>query len=747
MKSIKILPIILIQMIICCYFVKGQKGQITGIVYGLAEDNKKVPLPGVNIYWINTQTGTSADNDGKFKISRKGIAAPKLVVSFVGYKSDTIFVDKEQNNLEIVLTELHELDEVLISETRQGTIISRMEPIQTQTITITELCRAACCNLSESFETNASVDVNYTDAVTGAKQIQLLGLSGTYVQLMTENIPALRGLATTYGLSYIPGTWMESIQISKGAGSVINGYESVTGQINVEYKKPDSKEKFYVNLFGNHEGKTEANLNASVALSDKWTTMILAHTEQMPFKIDMNHDTFLDMPLLSQYNLFNRWKYKTKDVIIQFGIKYLDEKRTGGQLNYNTHLPVNETNGYGIGINTQRYEAFIKAGYIFPKNPETSIAIISNASDHRQNSFFGLNIYDAIQYSMYTNLIYQTEFDEEKHNISTGLDYKFDEYNEILNDSVYNTIESIPGVYFQHTWHYQKIFTIMSGLRGDYHDIHGFYLSPRLHLKYDVNEHTTIRGSAGKGHRTSNIITENIYILSSSRKVIINETPGQEQAWNYGINFIKQIPLFKNRNMTISGEFYRTDFVNQIIVDMDADVSQVRIYNLTGKSYSNSFQIEATGEPVKHLNLTAAFRYTDVKATINNNLLEKPFVNRYKGLLTVSYATNLRKWQFDYTLQVNGDGRVPSTEANLEPYRRSGTFPAYVIMNAQISKFFRTWSVYLGVENLTDFIQEEPIIAPEDPFGQYFDASLVWGPLTGRMFYAGLRYSFEKKDN
>ncbi|MFC2101212.1 TonB-dependent receptor plug domain-containing protein, partial [Bacteroidota bacterium] len=695
-----------------------------------------------NVYWSGTTTGTTTDVNGKFSIEKTNTNFPKLIISYIGYENDTITAFQKTENLEIILSSAIDLSTVEISDQQKGNYVSRIDPIYTTNITGAELNKAACCNLSESFETNASVDVSYSDAVTGAKQIQLLGLAGIYSQMMTENMQNLYGLASTYGLGYIPGPWMESIQVSKGAASVINGYESITGQINVEFKKPDDSEKLFLNAYANHIGKLEVNLNSATKLNNKWSTMIFAHTENLSNNIDHNHDSFLDIPKVKQINIFNRWKYESDKFITQFGFKVLDEDRKGGQINFKYINPLDFTNGYGINIKTKRYEGFLKGGHIFQKKAGTSIGILNQATYHEQDSYFGLNKYNGIQKSYYSNIIFQSIFGNTNHKYNAGASFKYDDYNESFNDSTFSRIDIVPGIFFQYTYSQLNLLTVILGVRADNHNLYGTFYTPRFHVKYTINEHHIIRASAGKGYRTANIFAENSFLLASSRKLISLEKFKQEEGWNYGINFTKYIDI-GSRQMTLNAEFYRTDFINQIVVDMDQEISRIYFYNLDGKSYSNSIQLELNYEPIKRFDVLVAFRYTDVKSTINGELLRKPLVNRYKGLINLSYATNLKKWQFDFTTQLNGDSRIPDTRNNPVEYQRPEKSPAYVIINAQVTKFYKKWSIYLGAENLTDFIQTDPIIAADNPYSEYFDSSMTWGPIMGRKIYMGLRFAIE----
>jgi len=720
--------------------------EISGIVKA-RENKKEVELVGANVYWLGTQEGTITDGTGKFTVPVNR-STRKLVVSYIGYKADTLAVSG--NQFVEVMLEPEELNEVTVAGRKPGTHMSRVDPMTSVKITGEELCKAACCNLGESFETNASVDVSYSDAATGAKQIQMLGLSGNYVQMMTENMPNFRGLATPYGLGYIAGPWMESIQVSKGTASVLNGYEGLTGQINVEYKKPMNSEKFYLNLFGSSAGRAESNVNGSIRLNEKWSTAILAHYSEDLMSMDENNDGFRDEPVLKQANFINRWNYDNQNGFTsQFGIKVLDENRLGGQMDFEGEKPSAKL--YGINIDTRRYEGFAKAGYVFDDD-FTSLAMVASYSYHDQNSFYGLKRYDAKQSSVYANLIFQSYLGGVNSKFSTGASFQSDNFDEdlMLNFSDqgslvnYKRDEVVPGVFFQYTYSIPEKLTLIAGIRSDFHNNFGTFVTPRLHVKYNLSENWILRASAGKGYRTPNVLAENSFLLASSRSINIADNIDQEEAWNYGANITRYIHI-NGRELTLNAEYYRTDFINQLIVDADQSTDAVYFYNLNGDSYANNFQVEAKYELIKGLDMVAAWRINDVKMTINDELVDRPLRSRYKGLLNFSYTTPLKKWQFDFTTQFNGKGRVPSTVMNPQEYQRPEEFDPYQIMNGQITKYFRTWELYVGVENLANFTQSDPIIAGDDPFGQYFDSSLIWGPVMGRKIYFGLRFAIDRE--
>ncbi len=737
--------------IFVCIIIVSFSQHLKGVVYHMEDHDEdehsagehfhKESLPGANVYWAGTQNGTSTNKDGEFHLGFPEEGELILVVSYIGFKNDSIYIDHGQHEIEIILAINNTLKEVVITNKASGTFISRLDPIYTQNITGAELHKAACCNLSESFETNASVDVSYSDAVTGAKQIQLLGLRGTYSQIMTENIPNLRGLATPFGLGYIPGTWMESIQISKGTSTVVNGYEAIAGQINVEFLKPDIASKFFFNAYANIHGKIEGNAISAFKINDKWSTAIFAHAENLSNKVDDNGDSFLDMPLIKQINIYNRWKYDNqKNIISQFGFKVLDEDRTGGQKDFSTDMVRDTNNPYGINVKTRRYEAFWKGGYIFENRPATSIAIIQSYTYHKQNSYFGLNDYNAEENSYYLNLLFQSYIGNTRHSFTTGISFELNNFSENLNDSAFTRFEKVPGVFFQYTYKLDEKLSIIAGIRGDYHNIYGAFATPRVHLKYNLTEHTILRASAGLGYRTANVIAENNTMLASSRSLYIIEEPKQEKAFNAGINITQYVDIL-GRELRLNAEVYYTSFINQVILDFDRSPQAIYVYNLDGKSYSYAYQLEASYELIKRLDVTLAFRYNDVKMTTNEILQDKALLNSYKGLITLSYATNLNKWQFDFTTQFNGTSRIPYTENNPLQYQRSNSSPSYTIINAQVSRYFKKWSIYAGGENLTNYKQTNPIIAADQPFGNYFDSSMIWGPVSGMNIYAGLRFT------
>lgn len=715
----------------------------------LSEDYKGnlAPLPGATISWVDGTGTVLANEHGVFTMPIV-VNKDKIVISYSGFQNDTLEV-KEPHLVQVILADNGQLKNITVSGKPRLNYINSLGAVRSFFINSKDLLKAACCNLSESFETNPSVDVSYSDAVTGSKQIQLLGLAGIYTQLTVENLPGPRGLATPLGLNSIAGPWIESIELSKGTGSVVNGFESIAGQINVELKKPQNSEHLYLNGYVNEIGKTDVNVNFAQKIGTKWATGLLFHDNFLMKISDENKDGFRDQPTGNLLSVINRWNYQNqKGVMVQFGVKALMDDETGGENNFNKSMKFSSSS-YGVNIKTSRYEGFAKVGYVFPEKRYKSIGVQLSAFDFNQHSYFGLNIYNASQQNFYSNLIYQSIIGNSAHKFRTGISVVSDTYNENFKNIIYKRTEVVPGAFFEYTYTLSENLNMVAGLRADHNNIYGWFATPRINIRYEPVKGTTIRFSAGRGQRTANIFSENMSALVSSRDVIIAGGSSSkayglnaEIAWNKGISIDQKMKLF-NREAMLSVDFYRNDFQSQVVADIE-NARAIKFYNLVGKSFSNSFQAELNFIPLKALDVRLAYRLFDVKTTYENKLLEKPLSARDRAFVNIGYA--IKTWKFDYTLNFTGSKRIPSTLSNPVEYQFSERSPAYVTMNAQVSKTLgklKQLDLYVGGENLLGYLQKNAIIAADKPFSQYFDASLIWGPLSGRMIYGGFRFKIK----
>ncbi|MDE6859278.1 MAG: TonB-dependent receptor [Duncaniella sp.] len=640
----------------------------------------------------------------------------------------------------------NELNEVVITERRTMRKL-RGTASNSETISAFDLKRAACCNLGESFTTNPSVDVSYNDAATGARQIRLLGLSGTYVQMLTENVPAFRGAAAPFGLGYIAGPWLQSIQVSKGASSVKNGYESITGQINVEMKKPQLDPGLSLNMYVDHLGKLEGNFDGNIHLNDKWSTSLLLHGENSFKSHDENDDGFVDMPNVRQLTGMNRWAYLGTNYVFQAAVKYLDENRRSGQIAHGKHYE----NPYVIDIDTRRLEVFTKNAYIFDRDNDGNVAMIASMSHHDQNAAYGLKLYDVKQWEAYVSTMFEYKWDN-LHALSTGLSMNYDNYHQnyrLVQDgdiaaSPMNEHEAVYGAYGQYTYNCDNKLIAMMGVRGDYNNRYGWLFTPRAHVRWNISDPLSLQASAGRGYHSPHPLAEYHYMLASSRKITIADHLRQESAWNFGAGATSSLRLF-NRSLSLSAEYYYTRFSDQLLLDLDTNPHAAIIGNLGGKSYSHTFQAEVTYNILHDLTFSAAYRLTDVKVDYGNGLVEKPLTSRNKGLITLGYTPNMGLWQIDLTCAFSGSGRNPT------PYTMpdgtsswSARYHPYAQLNMQVTRNFRHWSIYAGGENLTGYRQKTPIIGASDPWGKTFDATMIHAPIHGALIYVGFRYNFTK---
>ena len=724
---------------------------------GTVVDEANLPLMGAEVYWNGTQIGVSTDDNGTFTLKRTE-SSNTLVISYVGYKTKTVKVTNSEA-LHIQLEPQSALEEVVVTQKRANTMKSQWQVANLHTMSSGELLKAACCNLSESFSTNPSIDVNFSDAVTGNKQIKMLGLTSPYILMAEENIPAMRGASQAYGLSFVPGTWIESIQITKGAGSVINGYESISGQINYEIEKPINARPFFLNLYTSEDSRYELNAHTKVKLSDKWATSLLAHGNVRQRKSDHNHDGFIDNPIGNQINLLNRWQYSNaeKGWVSFVNLNYMKDERQAGQIGYNPLTDKGTTNAWGSEVNSERFTLSNKTGYVFPDTPYKSIGLQNSFQSHRQDSYFGLNSYDIHQKSWYGNLIYNSIIGNTQHKFATGLSGTYDDYNELLTTSAlagdFSRIDRSVGAFFEYTYDNSSNFSFVAGIRADSHNNLGNFITPRFHLRYNPWKEATFRLSAGRGKRAANVIAENQQLLASSRQLhIIGGDGGKlyglnpEIAWNYGASFLQAFKIW-GKNAELSVDFYRTHFDNQVVVDLDHSPQQALFYNLDGKSFANSLQAEVSISPAKGLDFKAAYKYYDVQTQFTKGQLEKTLTPKHRWFANIAYETadtqenNHSQWKFDVTFNWLGEQRLPTTATNPLAYRLSDYAPSFATLNAQITRVFsKTFEVYVGGENITNYKQANGILAANAPFGAYFDSTMQYAPAFGQMYYAGLRF-------
>ena len=719
-------------------------------ILGKVTNSKKKPMIGATIYWIGSNIGASTGEKGLFEITSKHTGNSKLVASFVGYISDTIEITN-QSFVEFKLIEVKPLNDVVVQGKRNGIIISNISPIKTEVITQSELKKAACCDLAGCFETQATVQPQTTNVITNSKELRILGISGVYNQVLIDGLPMIQGLSYTYGISGIPGTLVENITISKGTNSVLQGYESISGQINVETKEPTKTDKLLLNVYVNNFLEKHVNVNYTFKVK-KWSSLAALHTVQPANKVDRDNDTFLDLPQLTRYMLFNKWKYgneKDWGLSSQIGLRFLNEERNGGQTFYNPKSDKGSTNVYGQTVKITQPEIWTKTSYRF--NDNHRITFLASSFYQNQESFFGTVNYNAQQTNIYGNLQYELLY-AQKNSLKTGISYRHLKLNESITftDTTlkrtyagnYKRKENIPGIFAENVMYFFKDkLTWIAGIRGDEHNQFGFTITPRTLLKYDVSPNTVFRASIGTGWRTVNLFSENIGLLVSSRDLVFAEQVTPERATNYGINFIQK---FNTKNNNLSGyfstDYYRTNFQNQIFPDYDSDPTKAIIKNFTGTSISNSFQAELYLKIWQRFEVKTGYNYLDVYRKVSGTKILLPFNPRHKVLATFSYKPLNNKFHFDMNIHWIGEQKLADTKSNPAEFQRPDFSKPYALVNMQFTYKFKNLDVYTGCENLFDFRQHQPIVSWQIPFGKYFDTSSVWGPTRGREMYIGFRF-------
>ena len=722
---------------------------LTGMIMDKNNPKDNLGVYGANVFWLNTSVGATTDEKGWFKIPYNK-NYKKLLVSYVGYKTDTLTIS-DLEPIHHFITLENELEEVTLKSKKKATQRSFIQTKNVFTVNSAELLKAACCNLAESFETNPSIDVNFSDALTGTRQIQMLGLKSPYLLITQENIPSIRGAGQVFGLTFTPGTWVESIQITKGAGSVINGYESISGQINAELVKPLTDNRIFLNAYGSLGGRYELNSHLNHKISDKWQTGIYIHGNYRNKKFDRNKDGFLDNPLISQVNVMNRWQYldAEKGWVSFINVRFMDDSKQTGQNNFDPLIDKGRPEVWGGEIDTKRFDSSLKLGYVFPQLPFQSFGFQFSYSNHDQDSYFGLKTYDINHQSVYSNLLFNSIIGDTRSKFTTGLNFTYDIYDEFVNSINFSRKEKSFGGFFEYAYDNSDNFSFTSGVRVDTHNLLGTYITPRLHIRYVPWEKGVLRASIGQGRKSANVFAENQQLFASSRQIDIQSSGGKiygldpEVAWNYGLSYLQGFNLF-NRKGDITFDYYRTHFQNQVVVDWE-NPQRISFYNLDGESYANSFQTEINYFINDDLNLRLAYKYYDIQTDYASGKLSKPLTPNHRLFANISYETkkldDIKQWKFDLTYNFIGEQRLPDTSTNPMQYQFEEYSNSYGLLNTQITKVFsEKFEMYFGVENLTDLKQKNPILASDDPFGDSFDSTIIYAPIFGRMLYSGLRF-------
>lgn len=739
-------------IIVFCIVLTGYAN--AQIIKGKVMDENNGALAGANVFWLNSAIRAITNVNGEFEIRFMTDSLERLVATSVGYQPDTITVASTTSFVHFKLkSEEKELDAVNVTGKRPGQYISSFAPFKTEIITPAELAKGACCDLAGCFNTNASVQPATTNVITNAQELRILGLNGVYNQVLIDGFPLVQGLSYTYGVSAIPGPLVDNIYVSKGANSVLQGWESISGQINVETVEPDKAAKFFFNAYINSFMEKQFNAYSSVK-KNHWSNLIAVHTVQPASKTDGDKDTFLDLPLLTRYEVLDKLKYGNENDFgwsSHIGVRYTNEKRIGGQTFFNPSSGEGKTTAYGQTVNISQPELWTKTAYRIDGSKR--FVLFASAQFQRQQSWYGVTLYNAKQTMLNGTLQFEWKY-KDASNLKTGISYRYFNLNEGISfsdnplkhtyDGDYKKLELIPGVFAENTLYFGKDrFTWITGARLDNHNRFGVIFTPRTLLKYTPAEKTSVRASVGYGWRTANIFSENSNLLASQRDIIFKDAVKPERAVNIGINFTQQFNIQNNLEGTFSADFYHTRFFNQVFPDYDTDATKAYIGNFTGKSIGNGFQAELSLKLFKRFDLKTAYNFLDVYRMINGQKQTLPFNSKHKLLNTLSFQPLSGRWHMDANIHWFGIQQLPNTSNNPVDYRRPGQSEPYTTVNMQFTYNFKKLELYTGCENIFNFRQEQPIIGWQNPFSPYFDTSSAWGPTRGREWYMGVRFKIK----
>jgi outer membrane receptor for ferrienterochelin and colicins len=737
-----------ISIFILLLYAYQATAQISGTVYGTDEFGNRETIVGAQISLVASKIYTQTNARGKFNLPAPTVLPDTLIIRFIGHQSDTLILETAMPlELEITLFSDNVRPEVIIEARRNATSILKMEPLFVQNLSENEFRKAACCNISEAFETNASVDVSMPDPISGQRKIQMLGLDGIYTQINLENVPYFRGLSYAFGMSSIPGTWANSIQVTKGTGSVVHGFESMAGMINLELKQAETHDLLYINGYGNIFGRAELNVQTArhFGSQKKWSSALFAHGSGFFMEVDNNKDGFRDFPMGQTFSALNRWSYEGKRYEMKTIIAGHYDNKIGGQLGYDPRV---SSGLFGAQIQNQDFEVISKMGFFLKNRPEGSIALLSKGKIYSNNTYIGNNQYQGDEKRFYFNSIYSDILGCKSRKIQTGLSLVVADFNErFINGPMpardFSRLEIIPGAYGEFTWTKDK-FNMLAGFRGDYHNLFGFIPSPRLHMKYSPTNTTDFRVSGGRAWRVPNYVADNMGMLATNRIWVNMANLEPEISWNVGGSVVQNFDLGQTP-FTLTVDYFHTRFEKQLILDME-DQFFVFFYNLQGTSFSNTLQTELTTEPLQGLELRFVYKFTDVRTTFGGVFQQRMMVPRHRGMFNAGYRTPNKKWEFDFTTTVMGMMRlthIQSADGVKEPEQ---TKP-FAVLNAQVTHVWKNWDFYIGGENLTNYIQRDAIVGAENPFGTTFDATRVYAPISGINVYVGFRYKIARKQS
>ncbi|MDC1068873.1 carboxypeptidase-like regulatory domain-containing protein [Candidatus Kapabacteria bacterium] len=718
---------------------------IHGNVYGFDSDGNKSELAGVQVWWLGTELGGISNDSGHFMFDLHP-NSNTLVFQIKGYPNDTLVVDDKNKFIEHILKTYSSGKDVIVEAIEPNRIINS-ESIQNEEIlTGRHLGKLACCNLSEAFESDPSVNVEYTDPVSGSKQIKLMGLHGKYSQIMIEKISFVRGLNIPFGLSYLPGPWIESISISKGAADVSTGFESTTGQINVELKKPNSEiSDGLINLFLDAGNRLELNSVFNKKIDDRVSMVSMFNINIIPNLNDLNNDGLIDRPATRSMNFSNKFKFEGNTAKAQVGIRFLIDERESEYItnSFNSNFDISNTRG----------ELFFKGGDLLGENYSVGITGSLSWQENNTNNLLGKihNEFNLTNNSAQINLIVDRTLDgvndNSKNVLSFGASLLYDDFsNEIISDiETVNKFSYItPGIFVSYKNMSFKYIDFSLGLRADYNYLDQVFVTPRSHIKIKPLDNLDLRISGGRGLRYANALAENVFLFlydeNANYLSLVNfEQQAMESAWNYGatLNYSFSLGL---ENISFSAEYFMTDFNNRVVIDQYryGGVYSPVIYE-TSNAYSESYGVDLILPFTDFVEISTSGRIQNsFFENQNSKLIREPLSSIVKSVNTVNYDIKSIDLSLRFTGTYFGQGKRTVLRENSDTFQNYNPF---WIFGGQINKNFEKqgFEIYFGINNLTSYTIFEDSADSQAIAGNYFGTDL-WGPLMGRNIYIGINW-------
>ena len=719
--------------------------------------NENLPLPYANIILDSTTKGAVTDENGKFIITNVSQGTYNIAVSFTGFTTQKkkIVVSNSDVVINFELNQSDALDEVIVTGTLKA--VSRLEsPVPVEVYSPTFLKKNPTPNIFEALQNVNGVRPQLNCNVCNTGDIHINGLEGPYTLVMIDGMPIVSGLSTVYGLSGIPNSLIEQVEIVKGPASSLYGSEAVGGLINIITKLPENAPRFFADGFVTGWGEANVDVGFKSKVGEKATVLFGANYFNYSNPIDNNNDNFTDVTLQDRISIFQKWNFeRANNRKFSLAGRYFYEDRWGGEMQWNPSYRGGDE-VYGESIYTSRFE--LLGNYQLPIKEKVNFQF--SYSDHDQNSVYGNTPYLAQQRIGFGQFIWDKKVN--KHDLLIGTALRYNYYNDNTTATVNADEVTIPSLFIQDEINFTKKQSVLLGMRYDYDSRHGNIFTPRIAYRFKPTEDDIIRLNAGTGFRVVNLFTEDHAALTGSREVVIEEALKPEESYNINLNYLKKLYLNNGMMFTFDTSVWYTYFTNAILPDYDTNPNQIIYDNLDGHSTSKGISFNADAVFGSGIKASLGATYQDVSQTENGTTTRQILTERFTGVWSFSYKHYPTNLTLDYTGNIYGPMRLPLL-GELDP--RQEYSPTWSIQNIQLTyDGFNNFEIYGGVKNLLNWTPNKGnpfiIARADDPFDENvqfdndgnvvptannpyaltFDPSYVYGPNQGIRAFIGLRY-------